>query len=538
MPWSKSGLSVEIRHLLSRLLLVILVLSLVGPTVSDAQAPAPRSGEERSLEEWLEEQLAQMTTADKIGQLFLVSFDGTSVDPASDIARLVQVYRVGGVVLSPENGNFGNDPSTPEQVQALTMSLQQLAFSDSPPVTITRTTPITDPVPGATTVVTTTPPLTLSTVVTVTETITQPAQNIPLFLAVAQEGDGYPFTQVRGGLTICPATWPSVQPGTRRTRKLSVRLWDNSSGPWGSTFSWVLPWMCSALPVRGFPAIWGRACLVGIHIGSARWAEPTFAAYTWVVRDGWPRLPSTFLGLGGSDRSLEEEVATIDKSLQDLRLIELPPFFAVTQSEAVTDTTDALMTAHIRYRGFQGNIRYVTPPISLHSQGMQQIMAQAELVPWREGGGLLVSDVLGVPAIRRYYSPSLETFPHRQIALDAFQAGNDLLNLSRFSLDESWEGQVRNIEDTISFFQSRYEADDGFRVRVDQSVRRILGLKRRLCADFTLAACTPDQEDQAALTGAGCCPSGHGPDCAGSGDAAISLPGGTGDQCATAPATG
>jgi len=117
------------------------------------------------------------------------------------------------------------------------------------------------------------------------------------------------------------------------------------------------------------------------------------------------------------------------------------------------------MTAHIRYRGFQGNIRYVTRPISLDAQGMQQIMAQVEFAPWRQAGGLLVSDSLGVPAIRRYYSPKLDSFPYRQIALEAFQAGNDLLNLSRFSLTDSWADQMRNIEDTVLFFQDRYEAD-------------------------------------------------------------------------------
>jgi beta-N-acetylhexosaminidase len=199
-------------------------------------------------------------------------------------------------------------------------------------------------------------------------------------------------------------------------------------------------------------------------------------------------------GLGASDRSLEEEVSTVDKSLQDLRLIELPPFFAVTQGESITDTADALMTAHIRYRGFQGNIRYVTPPISLHPQGLQQIMAQDELSPWREAGGVLVSDSLGVPAVRRYYSPELDSFPHRQIALDAFQAGNDLLTLSRFSLDDSWSEQMRNIEDTVLFFQARYETDENFRARVDESVRRILQLKRSRCPDFSLESCTGDPE--------------------------------------------
>jgi beta-N-acetylhexosaminidase len=237
--------------------------------------------------------------------------------------------------------------------------------------------------------------------------------------------------------------------------------------------------------------------------GDPYWVGRMGQAYIRGVRLGSHGRVATVVkhlpGLGSGDRSPEEEIATVDKSLQELRLIELPPFFAVTRGDTVTDTADALMTAHIRYRGFQGNIRYVTPPISLHPQGLQEIMAQSELVLWREAGGVLVSDSLGVPAVQRYYSPELESFPHRQIASDAFLAGNDLLTLSHFAHDGSWEEQVRNIEDTILFFQTRYEADENFRARVDQSVRRILGLKRRLCTDFSLDACTSSEDTLASV---------------------------------------
>ena len=47
---------------------------------------------------------------------------------------------------------------------------------------------------------------------------------------------------------------------------------------------------------------------------------------------------------------------------------------------------------------------------------------------------------------------------------------------------------MQNIEDTVEFFRTRYEADVGFRARVDQSVRRILRLKHRICPDFSLEA--------------------------------------------------
>ncbi len=76
-----------------------------------------------------------------------------------------------------------------------------------------------------------------------------------------------------------------------------------------------------------------------------------------------------FPGQGGSDRRPDDEVATVQKSLQQLRQIELAPFAAVAGSDLTPPgITAALMTSHIRYRGFQGNIRQLTPPISLAPQ--------------------------------------------------------------------------------------------------------------------------------------------------------------------------
>ena len=187
-----------------------------------------------------------------------------------------------------------------------------------------------------------------------------------------------------------------------------------------------------------------------------------------------------FPGQGGSDRRPEDEVATVQKSMQQLRQIELAPFAAVAAggNPQAAGTTAALMTSHIRYRGFQGNIRQLTPPISLAPQ-LQDLMGLQEFAAWRAGGGVLVSEALGVPALRRYYDPGLTKFPHRQVAQDAFLAGNDLLYLSRFALTDDWPAQMTAITETIQFFQEKYRSDDAFRGRVDASVERIIALKQQ-----------------------------------------------------------
>ncbi len=453
-----------------------LAASQVSPTVDENQ--------------WLEETLANMTTADKVGQLFLITFPGNDIGAGSDIAELVQILRVGGVILSPANENFGNGAFAPSQVLSLTSGLQELAFCESFPVTYTLSVPVTVTVPvGETPSPSDRETITATTTLTYTEVITRPPQGIPLLTAVVQEGNGYPYTSLRGGFTDLPsnmaigATWNdeyAMAVGTivgQELRAVGINL---LLGPSLDVLSEPRPGQSGDLGIRVFGGdpYWvgrmGQAYIRGVHLGS-----------DWHVATVAKHVP----GLGASDRSLQDEIATVDKSLQDLRLIELPPFFAVTHGAPITDTTDALMTAHIRYRGFQGSIRYVTQPISLNAQGLQEILAQPELVPWRAAGGVLVSDSLGLPAVRRHYSPELESFPHRQIALDAFMAGNDLLTLSQYSLSDSWADHLQNVTDTILFFQARYDEDETFRARVDQSVRRILTLKRRICKEFSLEGC-------------------------------------------------
>lgn len=480
----------------SALALAIVLLSVCPlPTLMAQQQEPPQAAEgDQVVASALDELVSHMSTADKVGQLMLVSFRGSTAGAGSEVARLVQELRVGGVVIAPEYENLTNESPVPEQVQVLTNSLQRLAFSPSEPVTITQTLPLTftAPAPEATLQITPTAEV-LSTVVTITQQITFSAQEIPLFVAVLQEGDGYPFTALRQGFTDLPgpmalgATWRedlAADIGRVVGQELAAVGVNMLLGPSLDVLAEPRSSTGDNLGTRVFGGdpYWvgqmGRAYIAGVHEGS-NWRVATVAKH----------LP----GLGASDRSLEEEVATVDKSLQDLRLIELPPFFAVTGTDVLTDTTDGLMTAHIRYRGFQGNIRYVTPPISLHAQGLEQILSQEELALWRLNGGLLVSDSLGVPAIRRYFSPNLDSFPHKQIALDAFQAGNDVLQLTRFSLTDSWDQQMRNVEDTILFFRSRYDSDAAFRGRVDQAVRRILQLKMRLYPSFEIESCSVDE---------------------------------------------
>ncbi len=389
----------------------------------------------------VENLLATMSVEERVGQLFLITFVGNDTGPDGDIARLITQDHVGGVVLLASNSNFVNNADTPRQVAELTNALQALALG-------------------------------------------QGAQ-IPLFVAVDHEGDGYPFTRITGGTTPLPsamaigATWDPANAravgqitglelaamGVNLLLGPSVDVLRNprpsGQGDMGTRTFGGDPWWVGRM---------GRAYIEGVHQGSGG-RVATVAKH--------------FPGHGGSDRLPDEEVATVDKSLQELKEVELAPFIAVTAGSPGEDAvTDALMSSHIRYRGFQGEVRRFTAPISFDAEGMGAILSLDELAPWR-ATGLMVSDSLGVPAVRKYFDPTLGSFPHRRIAKEAFLAGNDLLLLSQFDLHNDWATQVENIHDTIAFFREEYRANPAFAARVDEAVARILRLKMRLYPDFT-----------------------------------------------------
>jgi beta-N-acetylhexosaminidase len=444
-------LTTRIRRLILTLFVFwSLFLLPVSPTVRAQEDEPP------PLDPAIQQLLAQMTPEEKVGQLFLVTFVGSDASPSSDVARLIQVYRVGGVALSADNGNFVNNDSAPLQVATLANELQELAFTS--PLTTTLA-------PTATTF---TP--------------------IPLFIALNQEGDGYPSTDLWSGLTPVPnemaigATWNSTyaqQVGQIVGEELEAIGVNMLFGPSLDVLDNPRPALPGTLGSRTFGGdpYWvgrlGQAYIRGVHEGSD--------GHLLTVAKHFP-------GLGDTDRNPYQELPTIQKSLETLRSIELAPFFAATtlNPDAPSAATDALMTSHVRYRGFQGNIRQLTRPISCDAQNLPAILSLPEFAPWREAGGLLVSDALGVPAIRKFYDPTLETFPAKRIAQECFLAGNDVLYLAQFDLTDDWRSQLANIEATFLFFRDKYISDPAFQARVDESVARIVQHKLAIYEDFSL----------------------------------------------------
>jgi beta-N-acetylhexosaminidase len=430
----------------------LLLLGLLLPPAT-AQSQAPGASTE------VETLLASMTVEERVGQLFLVAFVGNGSGPSSDIARLIREDHVGGVVLLASNANFYNDVATPRQVADLANALQALAMEQGP--------------------------------------------RVPLFVAVDHEGDDYPYTRITAGTTPLPnamaigATWDPTNAravGQITGLELAAMGINLLLGPSLDVLEAPQPGGQGDLGTRTFGGNpwWvgqmGRAYIEGVHQGSGG-RVATVAKH--------------FPGHGGSDRLPDEEVATVDKSVEDLKRIELAPFMTVTAQEgSVQGMTDGLMSSHIRYRGVQRNVRQFTAPISFDAEGMATLLKLEPLATWRSTG-LMVSDSLGVPAVRKYFDPTLQSFPHRLIAKEAFLAGNDLLLLAQFDLEDAWAGQFENIRDTISFFGTEYRRDPSFAARVDEAVRRILGLKLELYPEFTPEAVQVHAEASLQVCGLG-----------------------------------
>ena len=429
-----------LRRLLILTLVVAIVVSIAPPGSTCAQEDDP-----------VAQLMANMSSAAKVGQLFLVTFPGSQVAEGTVIAELIRDYHVGGVVLLPNNDNIVNEGNTPVQVATLVDQLQAAAWSATQPLTITQPLTETLPLTG-----------------TVLEERIPPGPFIPLFVAVSHEGNSMPFTSIVSGTTPLPsemalgATWKPLYAemvGQIVGRELHTLGINMLLGPSLDVLETPRPESTGDPGVRVFGGepFWvgqmGQAYIRGVHAG----AEGRVAVVT-----------THFPGQGTSDRSLVEEISTVQRTLERLRENDLAPFAAVVQAEDPLARPDGVVVSHIRFRGLEG-----TRPVSVDSQLLQRLLALPEMASWREQGGMTVSDSLGVRALRRFYDPSEESFNSRHIARDAFFAGNDMLFLSQFALSDDWNDQVTNIQSTITFFRERYDSDPSFQAAVDAAVARI-----------------------------------------------------------------
>jgi beta-N-acetylhexosaminidase len=433
------------------LLVLALAAALVGgPRRSRAQTPD---------ETFLDRVVASLSVNERIGQLVMVNFVGDDVSAPSDIATLIRDYNVGSVLVTASNGNVVNRGDTASALSALTHGLQQRAFeasarSDGPDQYF-----------------------------------------LPLFIATDNEGDLFPFTNVTNGYTAIPnnmtigATWSKDQAETTGSivgSELSAAGVNMLLGPVVDVLENPRSGGNGDIGIRSFGGnpTWvgelGRAFVRGVHTGSAG-RMLTIAKH--------------FPGHGGSDRSTDSEVPTVNKSLAQLRATDLAPFAEVDRQagDDPAGVTDGMMVSHIRYQNFEpGATAPFTGPISLDSAGLSTLMQLPEFAAWRPGH-LVMSDSLGVPAVKKWYQQQqgAAEFPNRTVVHDALMAGNDLLPLVEFEKDAAHPGwkdyQLPVIEDSIQYMRDQYAQDPDFRRRADDAVRHVIAAKLKLYPKLQLS---------------------------------------------------
>ena len=280
-------------------LLVMVVAQTLGVGAYGFSASAA-SDRQTELDARVRQIMAQMSPEQKVGQLFLVTFKGTDARRDSPIYKLIVDYKVGGVVLRADNDNFEVAGNTVPKAAELIRALQNHVWDASQ----------TQDDSSATTVL----------------------PYIPLFIGISQEGDLYPNDQIMSGMTSLPslmaigATWDTSAAeavGTVMGKELRAIGFNLYFGPSLDVLE-VTTTSTNMLGVRTFGGdpFWvgelGKAYIRGLHLGS---------------RDQMAVIAKHFPGRGASDRLPEEEVATVRKSLDALRQIELAPFFASMQAE-------------------------------------------------------------------------------------------------------------------------------------------------------------------------------------------------------------
>ena len=430
--------------LLSGLFALFLSVALLLPSIGghvQAQENAPSANVLALME--------GMTPEERVGQLFLISFDGTSVSDETQIAALLDQYSVGGIVLRADRENFAVDNLS--GLQQLLSDLQRKNWDASR----------------------------VERVASGSGELVQP-EYVPLWLGISLDEEGSTLENSLSGLSPLPspmaigATWePELAANVGETlgSELSVLGLNLYLGP------------SLDVSVNPDPANSGDMG-TGSFGGSAYWVSQMGEAFIRGLRagsDGKLLIAAThFPGRGNADRSTSEEMATVRNSFEELKEVELAPFSAALSS---AEGADALLVAHIRYEGFQGTIRPTTRPLSLDEKSLSQLFTLSPFAEWRAAGGLTISDDLGSRAIRDFYAPGEQDFYANLIARDAFLAGNDMLYMGNIVSSDASDSYA-TVARAIDFFAQKYREDPAFAVRVDDALARILTQKFRIYPTF------------------------------------------------------
>ena len=161
-----------------------------------------------------------------------------------------------------------------------------------------------------------------------------------------------------------------------------------------------------------------------------------------------------FPGHGDTERDSHLELPVLEKSLDQLRKVELPPFV-----ESCRDDIEALMTAHVRFTALDREL-----PATL-SEAVMTGLLRHQL----GYDGVVFSDDMEMKAISVNFSPG-------EAAALALRAGVDVLLFCH---------ELTNAVEVFESVCALAENDPPLRAKIAASVRRITVLKRKFLKAFT-----------------------------------------------------
>ena len=408
-----------------------------------------------------EDLLSGLTPEERVGQLFLIEFEGNRIEEETAIYDLINNYHIGGVVLKRENNNFTSSGDPLLNTWLLVQEIQRTEISASRERQVNSNTgesfsPVT----------------------------------IPLFVGISQDGDGFPDDQILSNLTPLPnsmaigATWNTnlaYSSGEVLGQELSALGFNLLFGPSLNINNNPRPELGGDLGANSFggsPYWVGEMAgqfISGIHAGSSQIAV----------------ISKHFPGTSGTDRPREEEIPTVRRTIEQLIGFEFQPFFMITGlATSAESTTDGLLLSHAKFQAFQSNVSTSTPPITLDTQALEQLISVNEFSAWHDDGGLMVTDELWNQAMRRFFEQNAADFRPALIARDALLSGNDLLSVGGLDFEGELDPYL-TITTTLDFFAQKYQDDLAFSQRVDEAVSRILTLKYQLYPTFNSETILP-----------------------------------------------
>jgi len=161
-----------------------------------------------------------------------------------------------------------------------------------------------------------------------------------------------------------------------------------------------------------------------------------------------------FPGHGDTDKDSHLYLPCVDRKLEELRAVELPPFVHACQRHI-----ESLMTAHVLYRALDDEF-----PATLSAKIVTGMLREA-----LGYDGVVFSDALEMKAISDHYGD-------REASALCIQAGVDVLLYSH---------PMPTVTRVFEFLYNLAENDPMIRDRVEYSYRRILKLKRRYLKSFS-----------------------------------------------------